>query len=330
MISIRNAVAELERCHQERDTAIGCYLNAIRNIAQYTIELSEEITAQQRAHLTALAEDVAANPPGALEESRATLRSLLRDYRDKAALYLNALREELGGTARALEEILDSLTQSDGDHETRVRKAISTIRDISASPAASAVRAALLATADSIEESVEQMRKQHQLTVSQFQTELRMLHSRIDSLETAAAIDEATKFSNRRFITEYLESVSPGTASFLVLRLRGLGQARARFGPAVADDLAATFGRRLRNTLPKDSVVGRWGEQDFLAVLPAGKPGADPLPIQRVADHLSTPYACMLGGKVVRITLEVNAEFLTVPAGSSAEQILARVADAFG
>jgi GGDEF domain-containing protein len=98
----------------------------------------------------------------------------------------------------------------------------------------------------------------------------------------------------------------------------------------VADDLAATFGRRLRNTLPKDSVVGRWGEQDFLAVLPAGKPGADPLPIQRVAEHLSTPYACMLGGKVVRITLEVNAEFLTVPAGSSAEQILARVADAFG
>jgi GGDEF domain-containing protein len=97
----------------------------------------------------------------------------------------------------------------------------------------------------------------------------------------------------------------------------------------VADDLAATFGRRLRNTLPKDAVVGRWGEQDFLAVLQASKTG-ETIPAQRVADHLSTPYACMLGGKVVRIPLEVNAEYLTIAAGSSAEQILARVAETFG
>jgi GGDEF domain-containing protein len=108
-----------------------------------------------------------------------------------------------------------------------------------------------------------------------------------------------------------------------------MAQARGRFGPAVADDLVATFGRRLRNTLPKDAVVGRWSEQDFLAVIPGAKP-AEAIPAQRVADHLSTPYACMIGGKVVRIPLEVAAVYLAVAAGSSAEEILARVAEAFG
>jgi GGDEF domain-containing protein len=123
--------------------------------------------------------------------------------------------------------------------------------------------------------------------------------------------------------------VPDGGANYLILKLRGLAEARARFGPAVAEDLVATFGRRLRNTLPKDAVVGRWSEQDFLAIVPSGK-STDAAPRQRVADHLSMPYACMIAGKVVRIPLSVTAEYLAGTAGNSAEQIQARVTEAFG
>jgi GGDEF domain-containing protein len=322
MISIRNAVAELERCHLERDTAIGCYLNAIRNIAQYTIELSEEITAQQRAHLTALAEDVAANPPGALEESRATLRSLLRDYRDKAAQYLNALREELGGTARALEEILDSLTQSDGDHETRVRKAISTIRDISASPAASAVRAALLATADSIEESVEQMRKQHQLTVSQFQTELRMLHKRIDALEASASLDLLTQLLNRHEIEERIRS-APLDSCLLLVRVQGFRLAEAHFRAEVAAELTAAFTKRLRNSIPPTAAIGRWSHEEFAIVLPISRTEANST-AKWVAEHLSGSYACLLGGKTVRPSLQISVAVMETN-GNTPDRLIERV-----
>jgi hypothetical protein len=38
----------------------------------------------------------------------------------------------------------------------------------------------------------------------------------------------------------------------------------------------------------------------------------------------------MLGGKVVRIPLEVTAEYLSGTAGNSAEQILAKVTAALG
>jgi hypothetical protein len=65
----------------------------------------------------------------------------------------------------------------------------------------------------------------------------------------------------------------------------------------------------MRNCVPKDAVVGRWNEQDFLAVLPVSQ-GKEKTDLQAVSDHLSMPYACMMAGKVVRISLEVSVEVL--------------------
>jgi GGDEF domain-containing protein len=329
MISIQQSISDLEKSQQLRTLALDCYLAAINNMGHYAVELDGAITGPHRQYLSALAAEVAEPSPDTLAESRATLRGLLRDYRDQAAKYLSGLREQMHSTAQTLQEMIEALSQGDNDHTAKVRTALVRVREVAQSPAGSGVRSLLMPLANAIEQSLEQVRKQHQFTVSQFQTELRMLHNRIDSLEAAAAIDEATKFSNRRFITEYIESLPSGGASFLVLKLQGLAQARGRFGPALADELVATFGRRLRNTLPKDAVVGRWGEQGFLAVQLTGKP-AEAIPPQRFADHLSTPYACMLGGKVVRIPMEVTAQYLEFAAESPTRQILARIAEVLG
>src|ERR1035441_4832342 len=156
MTSIQNSFTELEQCQAAREMVLDCYLSAIRNVAHYTIELDDELTTPHRQYLTALAGEVASAQPEALTESRATLRALLRDYRDKAAQYLGTLREELAGTARALQEILDSLTQADGDNEAQLRMELGRLREISGLLEDGAARAAILAAADNIEQSLKQ------------------------------------------------------------------------------------------------------------------------------------------------------------------------------
>lgn len=328
MISIQQSLSELEKSHQLQTLALECYLAALNNMAQYTVELDDTITPQHRKYLAALAAEVAEASPDHLTESRSTLRGLLRDYRDRASQYLRGLRDQLSSTAQALQETVDALADCDTDQTVKARTALGRLRQVAQTTEGSTVRSVLTVVADTIDDTLQQIHKQHQLTITQFQTELRLLHSRIDSLETAAAIDEATKFSNRRFIGEYLGSLPSEEVAVLVLKVTGLGQARAKYGPAIAEDLVATFGRRLRNTLSKDAMVGRWNEQDFIAVVRGAK-AAEAAPAQRVMEHLSTPYACMLGGKVVRIPLEVTAEYLAGTAGLSAEQLLARVSEAF-
>ena len=308
--------------------ALECYLAAIQNIAHYAVELDAEITGPYVKYLAGLAAEVQAAPSQALPESRSTLRGLLRDYRDKAAQFLGRLRQQLESTAKALQETVEALAQSDGDHSTRLRDTLKEVRAAAATPEGAPLRTILTAAVDSIEGDLAQMRREQQFTMAQLQTEVRILHRRVESLQNAAAMDQASKFSSRRSIEEYIESLPPAGFMVLILKSHGLAQARAKYGASIADELVATFARRMRNCVPRDAVVGRWNEQDFLAVLPVfqGKGRAD---LQAVSDHLSMPYACMMAGKVVRISLEVSVEVLPAAEGPP-ETMLRCVEKAFG
>ncbi len=303
--------------------ALDCYIAGIKNLAQYTIDLQKDVTEQQRKHLSTLASDVSAGTREALEESRATLRGLLRDYRDKAAQYMAGLREELGARARALEEIMSCLSQADGDHESNLRSALDTLRKISSGSAEAADVAALIrAVVDTIDQSIEQMRKQHQFTISQFQMEIRMLHKRIDVLETAAALDSMTQLSNRQDIEQRIHNGKPPYC-LLLMRVNGFRRAEAQYRPEVATELAAAFTKRLRNALPPESVIGRWSHEEFVAIVRHPKTEVISLG-GRVGEQLSGPYSCLLDGKAVRATVQLSVAVVEV-AGDSPERILQRV-----
>ena len=328
MTSIQNSLNDLERSHAARDMVLDCYLTAIRNVAHYTIELDDELTAPHRKYLAALAGEVASAQPAALVESRATLRGLLRDYRDKAAQYLATLRDELTGTARALQEMLNALAQTDGDHEVRLRTALGRLREISKSPDGSALRSVILAAADSIEQSIEQIRQQHQFTVSQFLVEIGMLHKRIDLLETAASLDELTKLLKRDEVESRIGSESGGKLCLLLMKASGFREAERQFNREVAAELAAAFSRRLRNCLPPSTALGRWSEEGFIAMLAVEKP--EPMAsAKQVAEQLSGDYACVQLGKAVYPSLHLDVAVVDHQPGDPPEQTLKRVEEFF-
>ena len=324
MISIQSSLSELERSLQLRTAVLDAYTLAIQNIAHYPVELDEELTVQHRKHLEALAGEVATGSPEVLLDSRATLRGLLRDYRDKAAQYLGNLRDELAGTARSLEEVLDSLGQADGDHETSLRAALGKLRQVAATPGYEALGSAVSAAADSIENSLEQVRKQHQLTTSQFLVEIRMLHKRIDALESAVSVDDVTRLATREEFTERIGSTQAGQYCLLLVGARGLRRAEVQYGTEVGAELCAAFAKRLRNSLPLSAVIGRWGAEEFAAILTVKKSEAL-ASAKWITEHLSGSYACLKGGKTVRPAVQLTVGVVETSANEDPERIIDRV-----
>ena len=319
MISLQNSISELDRIHKSRALAVECYLTAIQCVAQYAVVINPEVTDTHRNYLTALAAEVASGEETRLQQSRATLRGLLREYRKQVALHLDGLREELSATARALQGIMDSLAQAEGDHELVLRKAVRNLREVTDSSSPSAIRLIVNAAAGQIDHGLEDLRKQHQLTVTQFQEEIGMLHRRIDSLESAARVDGLTKFLNRSEIEQGLHEPLEG-ACVLMIRLTGLRMAEVHFRVSVAEELAGAFAGRLRNTLPAGAIVGRWGHEEFVAIVRAKK--VEALNTARhISEQLSGPYSCLEEGKAVRPTLQLSVGVAEVAGDGSAKLV---------
>jgi len=328
VISIGQSVTDLERSDRLRQTTLDCYVAAIQDAAHYAIELEEATTGDYRRYLETLAAEVSGANPANLSGSRGTFRGLLRDYRDKAAKFIGDLREELTGGARALEEILRSLSQSDGDHEVRLRTSIERLREISNSPAGAEVREAVLETSDSIGRSVEEMRKAHDLSIAQFQMEIHMLHKRIDGLEMAAMIDSLSKLFTRGEMEERIRTAAAECYALLLIRAAGVRAAEVRFGAAVSGELAAAFGKRLRNCLPPDATLGRWGPEEFVAKVGIAKREAFTAS-KWVTENLSGAYSCLLEGKTVRPSLQVSVAVVDRDAGEPPQRTCARIAEFF-
>jgi diguanylate cyclase (GGDEF)-like protein len=321
MISLLNSISDLDGCHKARALALDCYLGTIRNIAHYSVELDPETTNLHRKYLEDLAVQVSVGSMEALNESRATVRGLLREYRDQTSQFLNKLRQELSDAVSALEQTLDALGQTDGDHDVQLRGAIAKLRAVP--NAGGAVRETVLAAALTIEGSLDQVRKQHKLTVSQFLIEIRMLHKRIDAMESAASIDTLTQLFNREEMEARIRSVKEGKLSLLLLKTGGLRAAEAQFGRAVADELAGAFTKRLRNSLPTTAVIGRWTEEEFLAILQADQPEAAAI-AKRISENLTGAYACLKAGKTVRPAIHLRVGVVD-PRTDDAERVLQRV-----
>ncbi len=138
---------------------------------------------------------------------------------------------------------------------------------------------------ETIESCLDGVRKRHQIAVSQFMIEIRMLHKRIDALESAASVDMLTRLFPRQEVEERIrEGHAP--SQLLLIRADGIIQAASRFGPAVAEELTGAVIRRLRNTLPPASVVARWTGQGFVAMLDVDAGEAEAL-AARMAANLS-------------------------------------------
>jgi GGDEF domain-containing protein len=316
----------LEESGAARGLALDCYLSAIRVLAHYAIDLEEGITGPYKKYLNALADDTEPGTPEALLESRGTLRGLLRDYRDKAAAYLNQLRRELAETAGALQRILDILAQSEGEHEIHLQKALQTLHELARGTPDGTVLPGLREAADTIEESLAELGRSQRLTVSQFLVEIGLLHKRIDALESAVSVDALTKLFTRAEVEQRVRSSENG--SLLLLSVEGFGRAATQFSPEVAKELAGAFIKRLRNSVLPDSLLGRWGQEEFAVIVTVPKEEAL-ASAQWIGDHLSGAYACLQGGKTVRPRIQVNTEVVELLPDRDADQTLERIAQFF-
>jgi PAS domain S-box-containing protein len=106
--------------------------------------------------------------------------------------------------------------------------------------------------------------------------------------EMYGCIDPTTRIPSRRLtlalLNECIASMENSAVGFGLLRIRvlGLDEFSAKHGPQSLKPFLRTAARTLRHSLNTEYFLGRWGEHEFLAVMP----GASPVTLATAAETL--------------------------------------------
>jgi diguanylate cyclase (GGDEF)-like protein len=120
------------------------------------------------------------------------------------------------------------------------------------------------------------------------------LERALTHIQEMATHDDLTGLANRRHLLDLLNEhalrSARGGVSFYVamVDLDHFKQINDTHGHAVGDDALRTFARQAQSQLRNTDVIGRWGGEEFLLLMPESPPGDPNVGLERLRSNLAT------------------------------------------
>lgn len=135
-----------------------------------------------------------------------------------------------------------------------------------------------------------------------------------------ATHDDLTGLVNRQHATALVVELlsDDRTSSLLFLDLDGFKSINDTYGHSVGDEVLVSVARRLNNVAPAESIVARWGGDEFVIVLPGMDADDTELFAQQARSAFEQPIPTSVGPQIVRWSLGAS----TTTPGLTLDQML--------
>ena len=155
------------------------------------------------------------------------------------------------------------------------------------------------------------------------------LEEKIQLLESLTLLDPLTRIGNRRYLEMQIEEkfrefqISGLSLGFLLFDIDRFKDVNDTWGHLVGDRVLTVVASTLTHSLRSSDVVGRWGGEEFLLILPNLKGGA----LEEVSDRLRKMVAAseiLLEKSTEPMHVTVSGGATLARLGESPEQVLER------
>ncbi len=167
-----------------RRAALDCHQSTVRLMGEYAIEISSDLAIRYREQIGLLGKRFkAAEEPAALAEAQRDLAEEARLYFEESTHRVARLREDFGSAARALSELVSSITSNNDDHEKLLENELEGLAQLAVMADAAELRQGLQQTTARLTEYVKRIRADNRFVVAQLRDEIRTLQDQVQSLE---------------------------------------------------------------------------------------------------------------------------------------------------
>ena len=168
------------------------------------------------------------------------------------------------------------------------------------------------------------MKSSNHLAIAQLKDEIRLLHQEVEATRRSLNADPSAE-SHQRMSGRMQEFINKKTSfSVLLLVVRNLEGLQNCYSASVIDSALRAFQLRFENILPSSAIIGRWGRDQFAAILSAAPGNAIEMSSEAVR-KLSQPFQEQEKGVTHSISFNPRAGVVEFSPGSDLIKFQARL-----
>lgn len=306
-------------------TVLESYRSLLLAIAKNGAHACPPVGADLEKKLTSLSNQLSGETsPPLIEKTHKQAADELEQWAGRNAEYFktkaNEVKELLVVLARTAESIVER-DQRYASQFTQLSGRLQSIADLEDLPQ---VRGYLLQGATELKTCVERMTQDSQQSVAQLQGEVSSYESKLKAVEQLALHDTLTGLANRRNVEDRIEwrIAHKQMFSIVMIDLNGFKQVNDTYGHMSGDSLLKQFAEELRANSRTPDIVGRWGGDEFIAVLDCDFHGAK-AKVERLKKWALGEYTIQLGnGKTLKVPLDASIGIAQWQDGETGQEVL--------
>ena len=324
------AFGDKQETGNEFRTAVACYSAALLAFGNGATQDGSSHGLDLAQALELLERRVSAKPSGpVLEKVNKQVLAQVERWGESVADDSKAKADEIKQLLIALGRTAESIGGRDVAYQKTFNSLIAGLQKVATLNDLTQIRSSLAVHMDGLKQCVDQMLADNQQLVAQLSAQVTAYERKLKSAEDIAFRDEMTGIANRRCVERQIQWNIRHNESFCVAMfdLNGFKQVNDRYGHRAGDDLLRQFATELRNHTRAEDLVGRWGGDEFIAVMTCGMGEAEKS-IEHIQQWAEGKYFLKLeNGEAVRVLIDAAVGLAEWQRGMSAGKVV-ELADA--
>lgn len=269
MISIRKEIRDSENAESRARALVKAFLGLIFAIPKAALPANAELAAQSRDSLEKAAESLKGEPRAPEIEAAGSVA--VQQVEEICKSNKVAIEERDAALKEVVETVawaVNSFKNHGERHKTSLTKLADGFETLSKVEDVTELRRRLREDVALLRETVEQMRQESEESVRRLETQVTAFQERVEQSRKESGVDRLTGLGSRREAERQLQKAGKreGLVCIMLFDIEGFTQINRNHGTMFGDKLLRALTHTLRERFPGESVLFRWGADEFLAI----------------------------------------------------------------
>lgn len=232
----------------------------------------------------------------------------LQEWAGRNAEYFKVKANEVKELLVVLATTAESIVERDQRYANQFGQFTTRLQSIADLEDLGQVRRSLLQGASELKSCIDRMTQDSQQSVKQLRAECSTYETKLKAVQQLALQDALTGLANRRNVEERITWRIEHKQAFCVMMIDvdGFKQVNDAYGHIAGDSLLKQFAEELRANSRVPDIVGRWGGDEFIAVLDCDLHGAHAR-LERLRKWVLGEYTIQVGNAAGTVRIPLSA-----------------------